>query len=185
MGPLDIPTTKRSSGGFTQTQQGKMDAISGAATAAASIVGDGLAGIQEAKNINTNAPTQQFDSFGRPMYNVGDFASQVASMNPSGASGFQIAGSTLKGAAVGAQFGGPIGAAIGGAVGGISTALFGARKKTLERRKKSLARGNLFAAQQNYNQQTSDYFARQSAQSLYNNQFNSENRMSSVFNALS
>jgi len=158
---------------------------SGVISGATAIVGQGLGMIQEGKNIQTSAPAQQLDSFGKPLYNLGDFQTQVSAIRPQGATGGELLSGTLQGAQAGMAFG-PVGAGIGAAVGALSTALFGKRRKTLQERRKTLAQRNLQAAQRLYNTGIEQFNAKTSAQSLYNEQLDlAQQRMYNVYQALS
>lgn len=164
-------------------QQQDMNKGMAAAQGGAALFSQGTNMIAEAKSINTAAPVEMVDAFGKPVFNLGGFSSQVAAIKPKGASGGDIGSAAMTGAAAGAAFG-AWGALIGGAVGALSATLFGRRKKKLMERKQRLAKGNLFAAQQSFNTQLNDYNSRQSAQSLYNETMNMDARMNNVYNAL-
>lgn len=156
-----------------------------AASGASALLGQGMGMINEAKQIRTTAPTQLLDAFGKPMYNLGDFTSQVSAIKPQGAQGGELLSGALQGAAGGAAFS-PIGAGVGALVGLASTALFGRRRKTLQREKQRLANKSLFNAQRMYNQSMESYNAQQAAQSLYRNQSEiSQGRINNVYQALS
>lgn len=141
----------------------------------------GISDIQQAKALPTAAPTQQTDVFGRPAYNLNEFAQYATSIKPQGATGGQLVAAGLKGAAAGAAFG-PIGAAVG-AVGNVTaTALFGARKKKIESRRKALAEQNLLSAQRQFNQMSQVFSQGTAAQNLYNNLQNDTSRFSNFYN---
>jgi hypothetical protein len=166
-------------------QQQAMQRIGGIATGALALGGQFGGMINEAKQINTTAPTATLDSFGRPMYNLGNFSSQVSAIKPQGATGGEVLSAAMTGAQAGAAFGAP-GALIGAGVGAIGSLFAGKRRKTLQERRKSLAQGNLMSAQRMYNQGMESFNQRQSAQSLYNEQLQmSEDRMNNVYQALS
>lgn len=155
------------------------------ASGAAAILGQGMGMINEAKQIRTTAPTQLLDAFGKPMYNLGDFTSQVSAIKPQGAQGGELINGALQGAAAGAAFS-PLGAGIGAVVGLASTALFGKRRKKLQKDRQGLAQNSLFNAQRLYNQSMESYNAQQAAQSLYRNQSEiGQGRINNVYQALS
>ena len=166
-------------------QQQTMNQISSGVSGAASLLGQGVGMIQEAKNINTTAPTPMYDSFGKPMYNLGNFATQVSAIKPQGATGGEVLSGAMQGASAGAAFG-PIGAGVGALVGAGSNLLFGRRRKKLQRRKADQANLALRNAQRSYNQSMTDYNQRQAAQSLYmDTQAEVDQRMNNVYQALS
>lgn len=152
---------------------------------AASLYGQHRAMVNEAKQINTTAPTVMIDSMGKPIFTLGQFTSDTFNIKPKGASGGELLSGTAQGAASGAVFG-PLGAGIGAGVGFISTALSGGRRKRIQERRKSLAMKNLAAAQRMFNTSMEDYNNRLSAQSLYRDQqAQYDNRIGAVYNALS
>jgi hypothetical protein len=149
------------------------------------LAGQAAGMINQAKQINTTAPTPTLDSFGKPMYNLGNFQTQVSAIKPQGASGGELLSGALQGAQGGAAFG-PIGAGVGAVVGTLTAAFAGRRRKTLQERRKTLAQNNLMSAQRMYNQGIEAFNQRQSAQSLYNDQYQmAEQRMNNVYQALS
>jgi hypothetical protein len=166
-------------------QQQTMNKISSAATGALALGGQFGSMVNEAKQINTVAPTPTTDSFGKPMYNLGNFQSQVSAIKPQGAQGGEVLSAAMTGASAGAAFGG-IGAAVGAGVGAIGSLFAGRRRKTLQQRKKGLAETSLRSAQRMYNQGVESFNQRQSAQSLYDEQMQmTDNRMNNVYQALS
>lgn len=152
---------------------------------AASLYGQHQMMVNEAKQINTTAPTVRIDSMGKPMFTLGQFTADTFNIKPKGASGGELLSGAVQGAAAGAAFGLP-GVAIGAGVGFISSALSGGRRKTIQERRKSLAMTNLAAAQRMFNTSMEDYNSRMSAQSLYRDQqAQYDNRVGAVYNALS
>jgi len=121
---------------LTPTQLAKQQRIMGQATqvagGAAALVGQGMGMIDQAKQIQTTAPSQVLDPWGKPVFNLGDFTSQVSAIKPQGATVGEVLTGTLQGASGGAAFGLP-GAAIGAVVGASSSLLFGSRRKTLQK----------------------------------------------------
>lgn len=170
-------------------RQQKLNGGLQAASGFASIIGQGVGMVQEAKNINTNAPGQQFDQFGRPVFNLGDFTQQVGSINPQGSKVGERLSGAAQGALAGAAIGGPaapITALLGAGIGALSQTIFGRRRKRIQEKKKTLAQTSLFNAQRMFNSSMEDYNAQQSAQSLYNEQqYAYQNRVGNVYQALS
>lgn len=153
---------------------------------ASQILGQGISMIQDAKSINTIAPTVQSDSFGRPMYNLGNFTTQVSAIKPQGSTGGELASSALSGAAAGTAIMPGWGTAIGAVVGFAANALFGRRRKRIQEQKRRTANMNLQAAMSRYNTLVDQFNSNQMAQSLYNERLmESQNRMSNVYQALS
>jgi hypothetical protein len=141
--------------------------------------------IDEGDNINTTAPAQQTDQFGKPVYNLGNFLKETSSIDPSGASWEEVLSGAVKGVEAGASAG-PWGALFGGVHGIWTTLAGGNERKNLQRIRKRQAMQNLQAAQRIYNQGIQSYNARQSAQSLYGSMLQQEqDRANNVYQALS
>ena len=149
------------------------------------------------KDVNTDKPEQQFDAYGKPVYEGGQLLSTVNDLN--GAynktnnyknRGKEILTQTTNGFIKGAQAGsaaGPWGALIGGWIGGsIGTfgTLFGQKKRrrTLERKAK-LASANLFSAQQTFNNSMQAYNNQQYANQQYADLMNADNRINNIYQA--
>ncbi len=166
-------------------QQQAISRASGIVSGAAALGGQFSGMINSAKNINTTAPTAMVDSFGKPMYNIGNFQSQVSAIKPQSATGGEVLSGAMQGASAGSQFG-FIGAGIGAVAGAIGTLFAGKRRKTLQQRRKSLAQSNLRDAQRMYNQGIEAFNMRQSAMSQYGQQQDLvDQRMNNVYEALS
>src|SRR5882672_2537 len=116
---------------FRQPQSPSKDGFD-AATAVSGAVGALDLGLDiasmgdEAQTIQTKAPEAQYDAYGRPAYNLGQFSEQTSRINPRGANGGEILSGVGKGAMAGAQIGSvipgvgtAIGAVAGGLVGGV------------------------------------------------------------------
>lgn len=130
---------------------------------------------QEAEAINTQAPTEQKDAYGRPTYNVGKFASETWGISPQGASAGEVGSGLLSGASAGAAFG-PIGA-IGGAIVGGLTSLFGGEDRAeTQRRKRREAEASLRRAQQQYNTDMMAFQNNQLAAENYGNLMQNEQK---------
>lgn len=138
---------------------------------------------QQARQINTNAPGSETDSYGRPSYNLGGFAQSVDAIKPQGAQ----AGELLNGAAEGAQAGTAImpgiGTAIGAGVGFIGSAISGGVRKREEERKKQLAQANLRTAQMQYNSSVMAFQNNVAGQSRYNDLMNTDARFQNIIKA--
>ena len=156
-----------------------------AAAGISGILGQGMGMVQEAKNINTTAPTRVLDAFGKPIFNLGDFQSQVSAIKPQDATFGEKISAGVQGASAAASLG-PVGALLGFGFGTLSAGLFGRRRRNLQRDKKTLAQSSLFNAQRMFNQGMESYNAKQSAQSLYNEQGSiNQGRINNVYQALS
>lgn len=129
---------------------------------------------------NTIAPSQQLDSYGRPTYNLGQFASDVQSFKPPKTSGGEIAAAAGTGAAAGAAFG-PYGAAAGAVIGAGGALIGGGIRRRKAERKNNLARRNLFAAQQLYNKGIEGFNMTDIARSQYDAAQNTQGRINNLY----
>lgn len=136
----------------------------------------------QADSIQTQAPPQQIDAYGRPQYNLGGLdAAANANYKPSQS---QEVGERLSGVATGAAAGAPLGplGMLGGAlIGGIST-LFGQKKRRKKiAQRQALAKSNLESAQKSYGTMVNNYQTKQLAMGDYYNKMNNTNRLQSLY----
>ena len=142
----------------------------------------------EAKSIQTQAPSAEYDAFGRPVYNVGQFASQTSRIKPRGASAGEVASGIGKGAMAGAQIGsiipgvGTAIGAVGGAIaGGVAKAFGGRRRKKKMAERKRKAQRSITNRQNNYNTEVEGYNSNRAAMQTYYDQMNNTNRMYNLY----
>lgn len=165
-------------------QQQKMNQYGSAIAGGASLIGDWNQMQHQNDAINTNAPGQETDAYGKPVYNLGQLQQNINQIDTSQDSFGGIAKANLsgsfKGAAAGASFG-PWGALIGGAIGGIGGIISGFSAGAASRRKKRLAQQSLLQAQKLYNIQMSQYNQQLAGQSMYEDQQNNINRDFNIY----
>lgn len=159
--------------------------ITNAAIGGVNLLNSGLNMADQARSIRTKAPRLQYDQFGRPIFNLGQFANATGAIDPAGASWGELGANVMQGASAGSAFG-PIGAGIGAGISAISTGLFGNRRKNLMERRKRLAMNSLRTAQRSYNQAMTSFNSQQAARSLYDDtQAMADQRINNVYGALS
>ena len=161
-------------------QQQTASQVSGVVSGVANLANQGINMVNSANSIQTNAPAQQMDAYGRPQYNLGNFQQDVNAIKPQGANAGEILSGAANGAMAGSAFG-PWGTAIGGAVGAGSAAIFGRIRRDKMRSKQRIAQGNLFTAQQLYNRSVSGYNDQQSAMARYQDMTNPDQRMNNLY----
>lgn len=140
--------------------------------------------MQQANNINVQAPQIQSDVNGKPGFGALQLAQQQENaIQPQGATGAEVANGALTGAETGAAIGSfipGIGTAIGagiGAIGGAISDWFGGEdRKTEMEKRKNLARANIRTAQMQYNSMMSGYNNKQLAMSQYNDMNNNSSQ---------
>ncbi len=161
-------------------QQQAASQVSSVVGGLGNLANQGINMVNEAKKIQTNAPTQQFDAYGRPQFGLGNFEQSTEGIKPQGATGSEVLSGAANGAMAGAKFG-PWGAAIGGVVGAGSSLLFGRRRKKLMQDKQRIAQGNLFAAQKLCNTSMEGYNQQQASNSQYQDLLNTDQRMNNLY----
>lgn len=156
---------------------GKMSAgLSGAG----SLIGQGLTIANAGRGLQTQAPQQQVDAYGRPIFNLGGMQSQIDQFKPQGASFGEIAGGALSGASAGSAFG-LVGAGVGFIAGGLSNAIAGGARKRQMDANRRIAMANLQNAQNMYNSSVMSYNNRQLGQGAYNDAQDTVQRMQNLF----
>lgn len=182
---------------LTQSRQQQMDGGAnggGGGASWASGIQAGVAGLQnimqakqmgdQANQIETAAPNQEFDYNNRPSYNLGQYAVDTNTIKPQGATFGEVAGSVGSMAMAGLSAGGPIGALVGGAFGAVSSLVGGRRRKRKMNEKKQARRRNLLAGQQRYNQSQQGYNQSRLAQEAYSDEMNTSSRLYNIYNTL-
>lgn len=136
----------------------------------------------EADSINTSAPEQQLDYFGKPQYNLGEATINAININPQGAGADEILSGAAQGAAAGSAFGAP-GAIIGGAIGAIGSAIFGGARKSEMEKKKQKAINSLRFAQAQYNKAQDQFNIQNSGMQMYNQMNDLYSREANIYKA--
>jgi outer membrane lipoprotein SlyB len=139
----------------------------------------GLAGLVSdqqapAEAINTNAPSADTDSFGKPAYNLGAFMGETSGIQPYGVTGGEALSGVLQGAGSGFAVGGPVGAVVGGIIGGVTSLFGGSSREDEMKRKKELAQSNIRQAQKLYNSALNSYNSAETAKNSYYNSLNNQ-----------
>lgn len=154
---------------------GGTGALGAGVQGAAQIAGYISEGNSEANAVpNSINAQQEFDPWGKPVYNLGQDTVNLANTDTNVGKGM-VGKSALAGATTGAAIGGVYGAAIGGVVGGIA-GLIGqgaARKKA--RRRKAKAYSAIQSGLKDYNQQTMSYEQNNLSREAYNDQVRMNN----------
>lgn len=161
-------------------QQQAASQVAGVVGGVGNLATQGIGMVNEANSIQTNAPTQQANAYGKPQFNLGNFQQETSGIKPKGASGSEILSGAANGAMAGSVFGLP-GALIGGAVGAGSAAIFGRVRRNKMKDKQRIAQGNLFAAQQLYNSSMNNYNQQQAANSQYQDLTNTDQRINNLY----
>jgi hypothetical protein len=158
-----------------QPEQGKpLNAanIGQAAIGAAEMIGGWASMYNEGKDINTTAPSQEVDAYGKPVYNIGEFTASSQAIRPQGATGGEILGSTAKGASIGSQIAPGIGTAIGAGIGALGSIIGGIGRKRRMRKARQNAIRSIRTRQGQYNTSMRGFNSQQRAideYNLYNN----------------
>lgn len=108
---------------------------------AATSIASGLNIGNQNQRVGVEQPTQQFDAYGKPEYNLGQYALATKSLQPQGASAGQIISGALS----------------GGPVGVLSTLIGGGIKKSKEEEEKKRAELLLQGYRDNFNKNMSSY----------------------------
>jgi hypothetical protein len=130
--------------------------IAGAASGLLNIGAQALMMDDAADAINVDAPQQQFDMSGRPVYNLGQYEQAVNTIKPYGATGGEYANAIGQGVMAGAAFG-PIGMGVGALIGAGATLLGGRARKRKMEDKLELGQRRLMNQQDAYNLRTAQY----------------------------
>lgn len=146
---------------------------------AGSLIGQAETIANQGRGLATNAPTQQTDAYGRPIFNLGGLQ-QTIDTKPQGANAGEVLGGALTGASSGAAFG-PVGAGVGFVVGGLSNLFAGGARKSAMQRNRDIAMANLQNAQKMYNSSMSMFNNKQLGQGVYNDAQDTAQRMQNLF----
>src|SRR6185369_17197735 len=104
MGPLNIPKP-RAANNIRQQQGGIGGAITQGIGGIGNLIYQNQAMQAQADNINTNAPDNPLDAYGKPQYNLGGFQQATEAIKPQGADAGEIGSGALSGAQTGAAIG--------------------------------------------------------------------------------
>lgn len=147
---------------------------------AGSLFGQAETIANQGRGLATNAPTQQVDAYGRPIFNLGGLQQTVDTKSQGPTFGEALSGG-LTGAASGASIGGPVGAAIGFGIGTLSNLFAGGARKRATDKNRSIALANLQNAQNMYNSSMSMFNNKQLGQGIYNDAQDTAQRMQNLF----
>jgi Sec-independent protein translocase protein TatA len=178
--PVSMPNVTTPTPPSTGQSPEQLGGVMGAVGAGLGFINDQVQGVNVVKSLNVDAPQQQFDASGRPVFNAHGMVGKINSIDTRGVSAGEALGATAKGAAVGATFG-PIGAAIGGLVGAVGSIVGGRARRRAARRKKAKAIRNFKGAQTTYNQGALAANQEEAAQDQYQELTNNQTRMRNLY----
>lgn len=182
-GQGNAPTAQPSTGGVN---------AAGIVSGATGLIGGSIGAYRmadEAKAIQTKAPSAQYDAFGNPVYNLNQFAINTNRIRPRGANAGEVISNTASNAGSGFALGNAIVPGIGGFIGagvgavkGFVESIFGGRrrkKKMAEARNKANRR--LLKRQGKYNTEALAASQNRASMQSYYDQLNNTNRLVNLY----
>ncbi len=155
--------------------------VAGAVMGAAELAMGAVGQANQKLNINTNMGAIQNTPFDKPVYTGGQLGVDIARARPQGATGGEIAKSTLSGAATGLSVGGPWGALAGAIVGAGASLIGGGVRKKRQRRERNKANATLGQAQNQFNAADVNFRNRQASMEDYQQTQDSSARLANLY----
>jgi hypothetical protein len=153
--------------------------IGAAATGLASMVGNTIGMANQGLNLGQMGGIQISATGDAVLDN--SYRNMATIAKPRGATGGELASSTLSGAASGFATAGPIGAAVGAGLGLLTTAIGGAARKRKQRRERNEALEASARQQQEFNQLSDMYDQGNIARTQYQDRMNMTNRITNLY----